>query len=195
MASDILKVEPDAAPEGSETAEEPGAEDAFLDSAVDRLILEWTAAVPDVDPHARAIAARIARIDSRISSAVGDVLGRYSLLDNEFRLLGGLLRSGKPYRCSPSNLAGRYVPITSGGVTSLVNRLERRGLVRRVAHPSDQRSVLIELTRPGETLIRKAMTDFAEVERRLMSGLSEQDRRFGNLFLKRLLRSIEHAMI
>jgi DNA-binding MarR family transcriptional regulator len=35
--------------------------------------------------------------------------------------------------------------LTSGGTTLLVDRLERRGLVRRRPHPDDRRAVLVEL--------------------------------------------------
>src|SRR3954451_9939776 len=40
---------------------------------------------------------------------------------------------------------GAQLSLTSGGVTVLVDRLERRGLVRRVAHPTDRRASVIEL--------------------------------------------------
>src|SRR4051795_8712132 len=40
---------------------------------------------------------------------------------------------------------GDQLSLTSGGVTVLVDRLEQRGLVRRVAHPTDRRASVIEL--------------------------------------------------
>jgi DNA-binding MarR family transcriptional regulator len=39
---------------------------------------------------------------------------------------------------------------TSGGMTHLVDRLERDGLVERVADPDDRRGLLVGLTRKGE---------------------------------------------
>jgi DNA-binding MarR family transcriptional regulator len=39
--------------------------------------------------------------------------------------------------------------LTSAATTTLVDRLERRGLVRRVADPADRRKVLIEMTDLG----------------------------------------------
>jgi DNA-binding MarR family transcriptional regulator len=54
------------------------------------------------------------------------------------------------------DLLERFGPMTAGelakrsglapaSVTGLVNRLERKGFARRVAHPSDRRSVLVEV--------------------------------------------------
>ena len=40
---------------------------------------------------------------------------------------------------------GTRLALTSGAITMLVDRLERAGWVRRRPHPSDRRSVLVEL--------------------------------------------------
>lgn len=45
---------------------------------------------------------------------------------------------------------GSRLGVTRRNVTSLVDRLERDGLARRVAHPADRRAILLELTRDGE---------------------------------------------
>lgn len=165
-----------------------------LDAAVDTLVDEWADVIPGLDRDVRAIAARIARIDDRLRAGVGKILDQHDLSDNEFRLLAGLMRSGAPYRCAPSDLAGRYVPVTSGGLTGVARRLETRGLIRRCAHPSDQRSMLIELTAPGKELAMAAMEQFAAVESALMNGLSASARANGNAFLRKLMLSIEMTL-
>ena len=164
-----------------------------LEAAVQTVVAEWKAVVPSLEDDVRAIAARIARIDDQLRAAMNAVLRQAGLSDNEFRLLAGLMRIGAPHRAAPTELAGRYVPLTSGGLTGLANRLEQRGLIHRPPHPHDQRSVLIELTPSGRALALETMTARADVERRLMSGLSQPDRARGNDFLRKLLRSIEAA--
>jgi DNA-binding MarR family transcriptional regulator len=165
-----------------------------LDSAVATLIEEWAGVIPSLDKDVRAIAARIARIDDRLRERTAAVLKQAGLSDNEFRLLAALKRLGPPYRAAPTDIAGRYVPVTSGGLTGLANRLEQRGLICRVSHPRDQRSVLIELTDAGRELARQTMSEFSKTEEMLMAGLSEVDRARGNAFLKKLLNSIEAAL-
>ena len=93
-------------------------QDPYLDAAVEMMLIEWSDALPGLDQGVKAIVARIARIDSRIRTATAAVLREHALLDNEFRLLAGLMRSGAPYRRSPSELAPRYVPVTSGGAAA-----------------------------------------------------------------------------
>ncbi|WP_052507913.1 MarR family winged helix-turn-helix transcriptional regulator [Sphingomonas hengshuiensis] len=165
-----------------------------LDAAVETLVGEWAGVIPALDRDVRAIAARIARIDDRLRNRTAAILKDARLSDNEFRLLAGLLRRGGAHRAAPTELAGRYVPVTSGGFTGLARRLERRGLIRRIAHPSDQRSVLIELTDEGRALADETMRQVADVERTLMGSLSSAELQRGNRFLRTLLHSIERAL-
>src|ERR1035437_8127350 len=47
---------------------------------------------------------------------------------------------------------GEKTLITKGTLTGVLDRLEAKSLVRRIASPSDGRSPTIQLTRKGETL-------------------------------------------
>ena len=49
----------------------------------------------------------------------------------------------------------RAIHITLPGVTHLVDRLEERRMVHRMAHPKDRRVNLIELTGQGRELLKK----------------------------------------
>ncbi|GLY67293.1 MarR family transcriptional regulator [Amycolatopsis taiwanensis] len=50
---------------------------------------------------------------------------------------------------TPKDLV-RHSGLAPASVTALIDRLERKGMVRRSPHPEDRRKVLIELTRPGD---------------------------------------------
>jgi DNA-binding MarR family transcriptional regulator len=50
---------------------------------------------------------------------------------------------------------GEKTLITKGTLTGVVDRLEAKSLVRRVASPSDGRSQTVQLTRKGEMLFAK----------------------------------------
>lgn len=45
---------------------------------------------------------------------------------------------------------GDYLEISTGAVTGLIDRLERAGLMQRIPHPDDRRSVLVKLTAQGD---------------------------------------------
>ena len=69
----------------------------------------------------------------------------------------------------------RGLSITVGGASKTVDRLERDGLVVRRAHPSDRRSSVIALTRPGATTHAKAQGLIAaELEARVGGVLSDR---------------------
>ncbi|HTY94503.1 MAG TPA: MarR family transcriptional regulator [Steroidobacteraceae bacterium] len=149
--------------------------------------------VPNQDASAREITASIARIATLMQKDTQRVLARFGLLDTEYRLLGGLRRAGPPFCSSPSELSPRYVPVTSGGLTGVVNRLARRKLVRRLVHPTDRRGVIIELTAPGRKLIEAAMGALAARTATVTRELSPARRIQAARLLRQLLRAANAA--
>lgn len=57
--------------------------------------------------------------------------------------------------------------ITSGAATGLVDRLERQGIARRVAHPSDRRRVTVQLTEAGLAIVEETRQWLAASFRRV----------------------------
>src|SRR5437660_10950766 len=91
---------------------------------------------------------------------------------SDFAVMEMLLHKGP----QPVNEIGRRVELTSGAITTAVDRLESRGLVTREAHPTDRRARIVRLTAPGKEQAakifagHKAAMDFAA------SGLSKAER-------------------
>jgi len=52
-------------------------------------------------------------------------------------------------------------------LTGVLDRLERRGLIRRAPHPDDRRSVLVHLTTDGERAAGRVAAAFDHLESRL----------------------------
>lgn len=91
---------------------------------------------------------------------------------------------------SPSRLADAAVR-TTGGMTKIVDRLERRGLVERVADPEDRRGILVGLTGEGEELGRKASAAYGVGRDRITRRLSAADRQTIEAGLDRLVEAFE----
>ena len=163
----------------------------YSEDLIDRIVAEWDEAVPGQDSVAREISAVIARIAALYHMDSARVLARYRLSDTEFHLLGGLRRAGgaPPYRRSPSELIPRYVPVTSGGLSGVISRLERRDLVRRREDPLDGRGVLVELTEAGRQMIEEIMALLAHREALLTVNLKPSERRQAARLLRCLLRA------
>lgn len=74
----------------------------------------------------------------------------------------------------PHIIAGRLL-ITSGTMTSLLDTLERRGLVRRVPHPSDRRKLLIDITDQARTILDRMLPRVHGASRDACAMLSDAE--------------------
>jgi DNA-binding MarR family transcriptional regulator len=57
----------------------------------------------------------------------------------------------------PLNQLGRQLQIHQTSITGLVDRLEKQGLIKRAAHPTDRRSTIAQMTPAGRVLTGKAI--------------------------------------
>jgi DNA-binding MarR family transcriptional regulator len=57
----------------------------------------------------------------------------------------------------PLNHLGKALQIHQTSITSLVDRLEKQGLIRRTPHPTDRRVTMAEMTPAGRVLTGKAI--------------------------------------
>jgi DNA-binding MarR family transcriptional regulator len=76
--------------------------------------------------------------------------------------------------CSINDLYHRF-GYKRSTLTSLLDRLEERGWVRRGAHPTSRRLVLVELTEEGRLVADRVQLAVREVEMRLMTRLDSAD--------------------
>jgi DNA-binding MarR family transcriptional regulator len=91
------------------------------------------------------------------------------------------------------NELSEFVHTSNASVTSMVDSLEREGLVKRNRHPDDRRSTMVTLTARGTTLAKKAfIKHHAEIDA-LMKGFSRVDRRKLLDLLVRLGTNFEQA--
>ena len=77
-------------------------------------------------------------------------LDQYQLSPSARGVLAVVEGAGQPLE--PSVIAERLV-VTTGSMTSLLDNLEKRGLVRRLPHPHDRRKLLIDVTPEARDII------------------------------------------
>ena len=82
---------------------------------------------------------------------------RWDLSPSQFNILN--LLHELPNGCSQIELS-RQLIMHRSNVTGLVDRLEKRGLVRRQEKPADRRTFIIVLTTTGEKLVRQILPSF-----------------------------------
>jgi DNA-binding MarR family transcriptional regulator len=89
-------------------------------------------------------------------------------------LVLGILRDRGPL--SPSELGDRLI-VTRATVTGVVDSLERRGFVSRSPNPSDRRSLLVEITPAGLSVLQQLRALVHRNEKAWLSGLSDEELR------------------
>jgi len=157
---------------------------------VDRIVDAWARERPDLDVSPLHVLSRVSRLARHLDLARGSAFAEHQLEGWEFDVLSALRRAGEPYQLSPVALVQQTL-VTSGTMTNRVDRLERRGLVRRSPDPSDRRGVIVALTPAGRTVVDAAMADLLQRERDLLAELPQGERDDLAGFLRRLLAPFE----
>jgi MarR family transcriptional regulator, 2-MHQ and catechol-resistance regulon repressor len=114
----------------------------------------------------------------------------YDLTFAQVDVLSAVARAeGASLSCS--EIAERTL-ITKGGITGILDRLEARGLVKRIPSRDDRRSVLVRLSAKGVELFRKLYPEIVRCNRSLLEKAfkPEQMQEFSKL-LEILIRSFE----
>ena len=92
----------------------------------------------------------------------------------DYSVLRVLELVGEPHRMSPTELS-EIVVRSSGGMTQILDRLERAGLVARTPDPADRRKVLVALTDEGMRTADAANATYAAERERLLADLSPDE--------------------
>jgi MarR family transcriptional regulator, 2-MHQ and catechol-resistance regulon repressor len=140
----------------------------------------------EADHVSTAAALKLRVVLARAHASVGEHsrtdISRHDLTPAEFGVLELLYHKG------PQLLGEvqKKVLVSSGGITFLVDRLTKRGLVERLACPSDRRARYAALTKEGDHLMRDVFPAHAAAIRKATSGLGLADQRLLTALLKRL---------
>ena len=89
---------------------------------------------------------------------------------------------------------GRRVDLTSGSITTAIDRLEQRGLVARAAHASDRRARVVDLTSDGKARITHVFARHEDAMDRAAHGLSKAERGTLIELLKKLGTTAERQL-
>jgi DNA-binding MarR family transcriptional regulator len=162
----------------------------MTDDPTDLLLTGWDEARPDLEVGALQVTARLSRIGPHLARRQEEVFSRFHLNRGEVGALSSLRIAGPPHRLSPTRLA-RGLMLSSAGVTSRIDRLERRGFVRRLADPNDRRGVIIELTDEGLAVVDAAVAANSASDRQLLARLEPQEIVELESLLRKLLGGLE----
>lgn len=162
----------------------------MAEDLTDRLLQRWGAIHPEMGVAQLQVTARLGRIGPLLARREEAVFGRFGLGRGEVGLLSALRIVGPPHRLSPSRL-GRGLMLSSAGVTSRIDRLERRGYVRRLPDPDDRRGVIVELTDTGRATVDEAVAANTASHLELLERFDSEELATLEALLRKLLAGME----
>jgi len=126
-------------------------------------------------PDANVLATEAVMNTIRTADMLFDLIGRLLRPLNVSAAGGlvlGILRDHG--QMSPSEIGDRLT-VTRATVTGVVDSLERRGFVRRSANPADRRSLIVEITPLGLTVVQQVRTIIHRHEKAWLGALSDTE--------------------
>lgn len=157
---------------------------------IDRLLERLDASGASLDLEVEGIVDRVSSINKQVRAALKETLGEYGITPEDWGMLTSLSLRKEGKQSTPGALA-RDLELSSGAVTSRLDRLESHGFVRRVPDPSDRRGVLVELTPEGRRAWESAIEVQGRKEAFFASALSKEEQRLLNALLRKLVLAFE----
>ena len=158
---------------------------------VDRL-LKRLALLPrevEIDLDVEGIVDRIGGINRRMKRGMEATLVEHGLSHPDWQVLTSL-RLASEHRSSPGELSND-LELSSGAMTSRLDRLEKEGYLRRLPDPDDRRGVVVELTDKGREAWDTAASVQGRKEAFFASALSKDEQRQLNELLRKLMLAFE----
>ncbi|WP_322046503.1 MarR family transcriptional regulator [Paraburkholderia sp. J67] len=157
----------------------------ILRHAIEQLEVEFPG--EDITPVAIAIRLRhLSIVDQR---SLQDALQPFNIGVGDVDVLTHLAQQPPPHRLRPSDLA-ELCMVTTGAITGRLGRLEQEGYIVRAPSTSDKRTIYVEMTEKGRSLMQQARDSVIETSR-FMNGIRElpaAERERFNATLTKLIR-------
>jgi DNA-binding MarR family transcriptional regulator len=161
-----------------------------VEDHIDRFLARIDEAGVKLDLEVEGIVDRIQGINRRVHNALKETLVAYGLTPEDWHVLSRLRLRKEGRGSSPGALA-RDLELSSGAMTSRLDRLEEVGLIRRLRDTDDRRGVVVELTERG----REAWDAAAEIQGRkeafFASALTHEEQVQLNALLRKIMLAFE----
>jgi len=124
-------------------------------------------------PRHKAVVVAILKSADRLRRRAEAMLAPHDVTLQQFNVLR-ILRGAKPEGLCTLTIAERMIEETPG-ITRLIDRLEKKGLVRRVRSEEDRRQVWCRITPAGERVLARLDDTVEQFDRAAVGGLSAAD--------------------
>lgn len=112
---------------------------------------------------------------------------KYSMSNSQLDVLASLHSANEEnYTLSPTKLYERLF-FSSGGMTKVLKKLEKKEFINRLDNIEDRRSKLVQLTQTGREILEKSLADVIELEELMFASLNTEDRKYLSSLLFKVL--------
>ncbi|GIN61309.1 HTH-type transcriptional regulator MhqR [Robertmurraya siralis] len=128
----------------------------------------------------------LSRAYRAVNENVNKLIHTYGLNPTEFAVLELLYHKGD----QPLQQIGGKILLASGSITYVVDKLEEKGYLVRVACPSDRRVTFAQITDSGKQFIEDVFPQHEQKIHEIMSELSNEEKGEAIALLKKLGLSV-----
>ncbi len=153
---------------------------------MDHLVDDWRRERPEMDARGLGITSRINLLRKVLVREDKRALAPLDLAPWACDVLLALRRQGPPYQLTPTRLR-ELALLTSGAMTTRLDRLEEASLLSRKLDPEDRRSFQIRLTKQGRLLADRAIELRLSAVEKLLAPLCADEREAAAGLLRKLL--------
>ena len=130
----------------------------------------------------------LSRASKVVLEEANKLIESYKLNPTEFAVLELLYHKGR----QPIQKIGQKILLSSGSMTYVVDKLEKKGLIERVYCTEDKRITYMSITAGGKELIEEIFPSHEKKLNELMSSLSESEQDMAIELLRKLGLSIKN---
>jgi len=129
------------------------------------------------------------RVRAELVEALDRELAPFEITSAQFVILGSLVSGDED---SASALC-KEISYDPGAMTRMIDRLELKGLIRRLPHADDRRRMNLELTPKGKAVYPKLRASAVTVQNRFLRGFTKIEARQLEGFLQRMIASASQS--
>lgn len=158
---------------------------------IDTFQEEWDASHPE--EHFKCVPAvtRLIRMAQYATRSAEETLAIFGLTRGEAEVLFAIVRNPDE-AITPKRLQALML-VSSAGLTSRLDKLEKKGLLIRIPDPDDRRGTILKATDEGVSITLKAYAAHVANEAQLIDCLTETEKTQLSRILKKLILSQRKA--
>lgn len=142
--------------------------------AVEKRTKQRAEHISTLNTQAMVLIANLQQAAKATNHLLNESVQQYKITGSGVDVMATLLRCGPPYSLSPGELLAKML-ITSGTMTSRIDKLEKKGLVKRKIKKNDKRSVNVALTKKGLHLIQEVVIEHNATQEKIVAVFDDNE--------------------